>query len=553
MSWRDDTERAEAQRALAESEERFRLLAEHASDVVLFGRPDQTVTWVSESVREVLGWEPDDLVGTSLSDLMHPDDVESLRPFFAAVADGRVGRAEARVRTASGDYRWISARVTPIGDQRSDTGWRVAGWRDVQAEHESRDALLRAEALYRELAENASDCLLVGDERGAIVWASESVRDVLGWRPDELVGRDRAELIHPDELEALPLLAPEDFDAPQTAVGRMLTADGSYRWLSVRTSPLVTPDGDRWRIVGVRDIQREHDDREALARSEERFRMAMLAAPVGMALVDLDRRFTGVNPALCRMLGRSEEWLLAHRIPDVLDPLDNESDLRLRAGILDGHLPHASAEKRLVTADGGRLWSLHVVAPLHDSGGVPVGWVSQFLDISDAVRARERLRFKATHDALTNVGNREDLEHTFRQLAALPGAGHLGVLFIDVDRLKEINDRFGHPFGDAVLVEVAHRIQRSTRRGDVVIRYGGDEFVVVVPHVDAVEDLRAVAENIMRAMATPVGAEGSELTVTVSVGAIVGHLDEAPDELLRRADQALYLAKNTGRGRIVVV
>lgn len=426
VTLRESTERTNAVQHLEDSEARFRLVAEHATDVVLFGKPDSTVLWVSDSVHHVLGLDPHEIVGTRGFDLIHPDDLVRLQGQLERVSAGHVETMEARALTSSGDHRWISARVTPIGDQLGDTGWWVAGWRDIEDERRSR---------------------------------------------------------------------------------------------------------------------------EELARSEELFRASMRAAPIGMALVDMDRRFTSVNPALCNMVGHDEAWLLTHRVPDILDPLDNEADLRLRARITQEHHPSATAEKRLLRSDGTRVWAQHVVAAVHDGDGDLVGYISQFLDITDNVRTRDRLRFEATHDALTHVGNRKDLYRCFEDLTA-SGAGGIGVLFIDLDHLKEINDTYGHPGGDDALVEVARRIQRSTRRDDVVTRFGGDEFVVVLPRIESLEDLKVVAANIMDSMSEPALVAGHEVDLAVSIG--VARVEDVEDleAALARADAALYQAKTKGRNRI---
>ena len=208
----------------------------------------------------------------------------------------------------------------------------------------------------------------------------------------------------------------------------------------------------------------------------------MAVAPVGMAVLDLDRRFVEVNAALCRIFGRDPDWFLTRRIADVLDPLDNEADLRMRAEVLSGRADYVTWEQRIQRPDDTPVWVEHSVALLVDADPGVTFYISQFVDISEAKASTDQLRYQATHDALTRVANRRDLLDRIGVMLSHQHRGEalVAVLFVDIDHLKVVNDTYGHSAGDDAIVAIAQRITEQVRATDDATRFGGDEFIVVL-------------------------------------------------------------------------
>jgi diguanylate cyclase (GGDEF)-like protein len=176
------------------------------------------------------------------------------------------------------------------------------------------------------------------------------------------------------------------------------------------------------------------------------------------------------------------------------------------------------------------------------------------LDITDLKQAQAALARQATHDPLTGLPNRRLLiEALITGLEDL-GAGHrtgtLALMFIDLDRFKLVNDVLGHDAGDALLRTAAHRLRNAVRAHDMVARFGGDEFVVLLRHVADRGELSDVAQRIIDAIAAPIAVGSETADVGASVGiAIAAGPDDDPDALVRNADAAMYRAKEHGRGR----
>jgi len=283
------------------------------------------------------------------------------------------------------------------------------------------------------------------------------------------------------------------------------------------------------------------------------FEAAFDNAPVGMALLHLDGHWFRVNPALSRMLGYSATELCAMRAPDITHPDDVVVDDVALRQLTTGE-PTVTIEKRYRHRDGHVVWVRRNSGLVRDSDGFPAYIVAAYEDIGERRSQDARLAYLALHDALTGLANRALLDDRLAQAIAQceRDGGAVAVLFCDVDGLKAVNDRYGHAFGDELLVTVARRLTAEVRTADTVSRVGGDEFVVV-SNLRAAEDAESMARRITAALATEIVApDGTPVPVRGSVGFAVG-ADRLTDAstLLRRADHHMYAVKRKhgGRGR----
>jgi diguanylate cyclase (GGDEF)-like protein/PAS domain S-box-containing protein len=412
-----------------------------------------------------------------------------------------------------------------------------------------------SQELYRMIAENSSDVVIRSSLDGRFEWVSPSVTEVLGWSPKDMVGKLASDFVHPDDVATSP--TPEE-NRDRGRIGlrvRMRDLAGSYHWVDTTFRPATDSSGAVVARVGsVRLADAEVAAAHELERSERRFRLAMESSPVAMALVDLDRRFTRVNPAFCRLLDCDPAWLLARGIADILDDDDNRIDVRMREEALANSAVHDVGEKRLIRPDGSEAWVEHSFGVVRDDDGTPVSYVSQFVDIADARHTRETLAFQATHDGLTRLVNQRELHRrlsTILSHAARAGTS-VGVLYLDVDGLKGINDSLGHSAGDALLVEVARRLESVVRAEDTVARVGGDEFVVLLPELRQGADAVLVAAKVHEVMSAPISLKGRDVVPSVSIGIATPHGDQRPTDVIAAADKALYDAKHSGGHTSVV-
>lgn len=284
--------------------------------------------------------------------------------------------------------------------------------------------------------------------------------------------------------------------------------------------------------------------RAALAESEASLSLIADSVTDLVALVDQAGRYVYASSSHDRALGRSAEELVGSEVGLLVHPADRAG---VEACIADA-AAGPSIEYRLRSGTGEWVWVESVVRPAPDDAVVVATRV-----IEDRRRLEDELHRRDTHDALTGLANRALCTEWLA--AALGGgrSGGVGVLFADLDDFKQVNDRLGHEAGDELLVHVADRLRGCVRRGDLLARFGGDEFVVVLDDPRDVEVLDEVAGRITRSLREPFTLRGERVTVSVGIGGAYARRGSASaSAMLRDADAALYAAKAEGRGRLRV-
>ena len=274
--------------------------------------------------------------------------------------------------------------------------------------------------------------------------------------------------------------------------------------------------------------------------SEERFRRAFDDAPVPMALLSPEGRVLQGNHALKTRTGHANLdglWFW-----DFV-PAGDRADLK-------ASWPHEEAERRYITADGEIGWIHWRHSLVRTPDGKPDHYVSQGVDITARKRDAERLVHQAHHDPLTGLPNRAHFDQLLA--AALDTPSQVAVVFADIDDFKVINDSLGHRVGDELLVSVAERLNAELRPDDVLARFGGDEFVILLGGVEGVEQVRTIADRLAHVLKQPFELGGRQRFVSASFGLALAHQDATAEGLIRDADAAMYHAKGHGKARLEV-
>ena len=333
VSARDITEQQRAQHALAETSQRYRMLADNASDVLFQASPESVITWVSLSVTAFLGWRPEEMVGRSAFEFAHPDDLPTLRGTVARLGPGESFSGRMRLHCVDGSYRWMSRTWRPVADDSGTVVAHIAGFRDIQSEVEAEQALARSEERYRLVAEHATDFVVFTQTDGAIDWVSPAVTRTLGWSPDDLLGTPLADLLHPDDRAATAdaralVYAGHDAMAPPGGfVVRMRTKAGRWRWMSGSPTPVADDAGvPVGAVAGWKDV-----DDLVHARQAAQGDRALLRATVD-SLLDphillqavrdasgqiVDFVHVDANPAACAYDGMTHDDLVGARLLEV--------------------------------------------------------------------------------------------------------------------------------------------------------------------------------------------------------------------------------------------
>jgi diguanylate cyclase (GGDEF)-like protein/PAS domain S-box-containing protein len=295
-----------------------------------------------------------------------------------------------------------------------------------------------------------------------------------------------------------------------------------------------------------------------LADRGQMFQALFLGAPIAKALVDLDGYILVANPVMCGLTGRTVEDLAGRHVdllahPD--DPPVNEHTITPTADEygLDPNLL-MDGERRLRRSDGTELWVVQAHDVVLRTTGEPQFVVLSLVDVTDRRRAEEDLVRRAFTDPLTGLPNRRALTDRLRHAVALSRRRgmQVGLVHLNIDRFKAVNEALGHEAGDLLLSQVADRLRWSTRVEDTAVRLGADEFLVVAEDVEDLDGLRALADRLLSVLDEPFVVNTREITLSASVGLTLGS-DLTPDDLLRQAQSALTKAKADGsRARIEV-
>jgi diguanylate cyclase (GGDEF)-like protein/PAS domain S-box-containing protein len=290
--------------------------------------------------------------------------------------------------------------------------------------------------------------------------------------------------------------------------------------------------------------------RQQLRDSEARFRGAFGQAAVGLAQLSADGRWLRVNRKLQDIVGYTEEELRGMHVADLVTAEDWQIDAPLLRALAHGELETSSREKRYLCRDGRRVWVKATVTAMQPDAG-DAALVAVIEDISQRKQFEEELMHLARHDALTGLANRTLLLDRVSQAIAQSrrSGNQVAMLFLDLDRFKTINDSLGHDAGDRVVIEVGRRLKQAVRDADTVARFGGDEFVVLLPEMPTEDIAAALAQKILNALFEPMLIHGHELAPACSIGISLYPRDgDNGKTLLKNADAALYQAKAMGRG-----
>jgi len=404
---------------------------------------------------------------------------------------------------------------------------------------------------YRLVVESAVDVFFQTDEHGCWSYLNPVWEQITGLKVEDTLGQPLLESAYADDrgiVEALivPLLAgQEPFSQGEL---RLKTKDQSYRWVELVARPFGRVNEGIAGLTGtIRNITAKRLAEEALRENEERYRRIFLniqdvyfEASVGGILVE-------VSPSVENLLGYRRDQLIGRLFSSICAEEGRMTEVR---ELLLEKKQLKDFELTLRHREGGSISCSLNVNMACDASGKPLKLVGSIRDVTERKQAEQEIRKLAYHDTLTGLPNRSLFQDRLDQaLAQAKRHGRdLSLLFLDLDRFKDVNDTLGHASGDLLLQAVAERLRLCVRQSDTVARLGGDEFVVLLTSVKNERDGAIVAEKILEMLSEPIDLDGKAVFTSCSIGVVMSpHDGENAEALLKHADMAMYAAKDKGR------
>jgi diguanylate cyclase (GGDEF)-like protein/PAS domain S-box-containing protein len=527
----------------------FEVLADTLGEMVSRHTPEGVYTYASGSTTAVFGFTPEELIGESGYDFVHPDDVDDVRGAHGVLLNGgeRVD-VNYRCRHKNGAWIFCEAAALAIRDDEGALTEIMIMRRDGTAAIEG-DALRRMwEICFKQTSRGIT---VVDAETEAIVSLNPAVAEMHGGTVGDFVGKPLRTLFAPGSAAGIPDSVTVDENTFVSYESEHVRLDGTL--FPVRTETIAARDEEgtiRYRIAWYDDLTERQAAERRAGLVQRDFEAAFHAAPHGVAIVGLDGSFLHVNQKLTEIVGYPAAELAGITFQEITHPDDLDADLAQVGSLLAGEIDSYEMEKRYFTKDGRLIWVLLAAAIVRDEDGTPRHFISQVQDISERKRLEAHTYELANRDPITSLFNRRRFEEELRRaIGRCREEGEsAALLLLDLDRFKAVNDSDGHVAGDRLIRMVGQTLDERISPPDIAARIGGDEFAVILRNIDLAQ-ARAIAEELRTAIA----AADTERPCTASLGVCRLHGDVPDAETCFRAvDRAMYRAKGQGRDRVVV-
>jgi len=592
----DISERHRAELAERETEMRFRTLFEQAQAGMTFADLDGKIVAVNPAYCELLGYSADELKTMSVYDVTFAEDVDATREAQRRMMSGEDAdiRFEKRFLRKSGDVLWadVAVRLVRAVDDRPlyfqtvviDIRDRKRSEVLQSARFAVTDALVTSPGWNRAAPHVLEGLCQTLDWELAEYWEVDSQREemhfVTSWKRP---GRDTSAYeatAHDVSFHRGEGLAGQVWESGAPVAIPDVAADSSMRSRAAAAAGLMGivgfPVRSGRRVVGMISLHTwaprpldkglvavmndigsqigEFVERKraelALQESEKRMRSVLDNVSDGLATLDNTSVIESANPAVVKLFGYLQEELVGQPVDVLIATTHRSAFVNYLQRRLKLDLPSSGAHETMGKRKSGSLFPLEFVVSSMHVGSRHL-FIATMRDISERKAHTDALEYQALHDALTGLPNRSLFGDRLRQalLGARRNQKMFGVLLLDLDRFKDINDALGHDRGDSLLQEVTARLRAVLRATDTIARLGGDEFAVLTTDAKHPDDVVSTARKILTALEGPfaIGDQMVETGASIGVALYPVHGDD-PSTLLRRADVAMYVAKRSGGG-----
>ncbi|MEO8752079.1 MAG: EAL domain-containing protein, partial [Casimicrobiaceae bacterium] len=553
--------RKHALHALAGREARLRATFNQAAVGIAYLGLDGRFLQVNQKYCAIVGYTEAELLTMRVNDVTHPDDLAATGAWVARLLNDKSGMAayerEKHYLRKDAAEVWATVSAAAVYDASGEIEYFVAMAQDITERKRVDAALRESERFAHSTLDALAEHIAVLDGEGNILAVNRAWRDFAranGASPladpaqvNYLDVCDHATKDGSDDAAAVAVMIRSVIDGKPAMAAFEYACDSPVerRWFSVAVSRFV--DAGPVRVVVA------HDDITARKGAEDKLQLqADLLGAVGQSVIATDVSGTIIyaNAFAERLFGWPASDLNGRKVLNVMQTEASQTlRLEIESKLQRGEAWSGELEAR--RRDGTTLPVQLSISPIHDKSGGVMGSIGVSMDISERKAHERQIQYLATHDALTDLPTRTLLNDRLTQaISHAQRAGtSLGMVYVDLDKFKSVNDGYGHAVGDTLLKVIAARLRAVLRRGDTVARLGGDEFVILLTDLKAPPmDAAKVARTLLGVFARPFAVDGHDIAITASLG-ISLYPDDGRDldELLNNADTAMYRAKEMGR------
>ena len=550
----DITDLKVAQDALASRESQLRAIMDGVPAPVAYIERDERCHYVNRTFLQYFGLTAEQVAHLRLRDILGPVIYQSAQPMFARALEGESASFDRLVPGANGARRWMTVRVVPDAGPSGEVHGTFVLMNDIHGLKQAQEALRASEGELRLIMDNVPARVSYIDREYRYRFINGHNEKWLGAGRNALTGRRMSDVVGEQRFLLLqPLLDRVLTGETVSTELKLPQPSGELMWESIHYAPHRDNEEN---VIGIYAVHTDIDDQkkneDALRRANWMLSSHISNTPLAVLEWDRDLKLVRWSPQAEIIFGWGGEAVLGMSLTD--NPLLHEEDSGAMVGLinrlLSGQEPRETGVTRNYRKDGNTIWCEWYHSALVGDDGKVVSILSFVQDVSSRIQAEERLQYMATRDALTGLPNRLMLNERLTQaiVQARRSGRRVGVLFIDLDRFKNVNDTLGHRIGDELLKSVTRSLTDALRESDLLARLGGDEFMVIVEDFDEPQVLGRIAQKLQDAIAQPFRIEDHDIYVTSSIGISVFPDDsDDPEELMKHADVAMYRSKELGR------
>ncbi len=549
---RDITQLKQAQESLQQEQAFSRALLDSLPGIFyLYSYPELRLALWNRQHETLLGYDANEMKDRHITDWHTPEYIEAVLQAIEKVMQD--GQSEIEAPLVTKDGRLVPFLLTGVKFEAQGRPFLLGTGIDITKRKQAETQLQASHDLLAKLSLNTPgmfyELKMSPDGQFSFPFVSDTVKEYFNATPEEL--RENAAKIfaglHPDDhdkfvasfLESARTLQPRQLEY------RVCNQQGGTRWVAGSSKPERQPDGNTVWYGFVSDItgRKQSEIRQQLAAS------VFTHAHEGITITDANGTIVEVNDTFTRITGYTREEATGKN-PRILQSGRHDAEFYAclwQSLVENGHW-------------SGEIWNRHkngeiyavllTISAVHDSDGRTQNFVALLTDITQMKKHEQQLIYMAHYDALTSLPNRALLTDRLQQAMAQGQRRKqpLAVAYVDLDGFKAINDEHGHDVGDDFLVAISQRMKTVLREVDTLARLSGDEFVAVLADLEHSQDCKPVLERLLKATSEPIALRGAILQVSSSIGVVIYPQDgKEVDLLLRRADQAMYKAKQAGR------